>query len=213
MHEFMTLLEYIAEKAGSFGSLETSTSVIANDLTTSQQTISRKLIEFENGGLILRKTTPRGMTLQLDEKGRDILEKKFRLLSGVFKKGNDSLSGELTTGLGEGAYYVDQEPYQEQFLSKLGFRAFPGTLNLTMEESQLAKLGGKEKISITGFEAKERTFGALTCYRALLHKQEVAIAVPDRTTHSKEILEVIAPDNLRDTLGLKDGDTIKVKPL
>jgi|TARA_B100002003_G_C14098071_1_gene528121 riboflavin kinase len=208
----MTLLEYIAERAGLYGSLETSTSEIAKYLETSQQTISRKLIEFEGQGIIARQITGKGVTLSVDAAGRKLLEDKFQLLSSVFKSGS-VVNGTLVTGLGEGAYYVDQAGYQKQFLSKLGFKAFPGTLNLTISESEFGKIAGKEKIVIAGFKNKERSFGGLTCYRAVLNKQEVAIAVPDRTAHSGDTLEVISAVNLRQKFSLNDGDRIEVKPL
>ena len=208
----MTLLEYLAEKAGLYGSLETRTSEIAEFLKTSQQTVSRKLIEFEKQGLIVREITGRGVTLRFADAGRKLLEGKFQLLSSVFK-GGAAVSGKLTTGLGEGAYYVDQEGYQKQFLSKLGFKAYPGTLNLSIEESEFAKVIGREKVIIEGFDGKERSFGGLTCYKALLNKQEVAIAVPDRTAHSGDTLEIIAPVNLRKKFTLSDGDGVEVNPL
>ena len=208
----MTLLEYIAERAGLYGSLETSTSEIAKYLETSQQTVSRKLIEFEGQDIIVRQITAKGVVITLDVAGRKLLEHKYQLLSSIFRE-SGMIKGTLVAGLGEGAYYVDQSGYQKQFLSKLGFRAFPGTLNLTINESEFGKVVGKEKIVIAGFTNKERSFGGLTCYRALLNKQEVAIAVPDRTAHSGETLEVISAVNLREKFSLHDGDMVKVKPL
>ena len=39
-----------------------------------------------------------------------------------------------------------------------------------------------------------------------------AILVPLRTTHNLDVLELIAPEFLRENLKLKDGDTVEVTP-
>ncbi len=213
MGDLLHTLTTIAKNAGLFGSFETSTILLAKALNTSQQTMSRKLIEMDREGLISRKPTAKGMAISLAEKGRGELTTWHNELRAIFLKRDQGISGTVISGVKEGNYYVSQEEYQNQFAEKLGFRAFPGTLNLKINKEELSKLSHKKPIRIEGFSKEERTFGGLACYKATLRFQRVAIAIPDRTTHGDDVLEIIAPFNLKEALGLKDGDVIKVVPL
>ena len=120
------------------------------------------------------------------------------------------------TGLGEGAYYVTREGYKRQFVEKLGFEPYPGTLNLriTDPESLRARreLDYYPGIEIRGFEAEGGTFGAGKCFRALVNDEiEAAVVIAYRSHYGPSVLEVISPVYLRGKLGLKDGDEVKVK--
>jgi riboflavin kinase len=53
--------------------------------------------------------------------------------------------------------------------------------------------------------------GSLKCFPCLINGAHGAIAIPERTHHGPEVLEIISPFNLRDRLGLKDGDCVKVE--
>lgn len=213
MDDLLSILTTVAKEAGLFGSFETSTIGLAKALDTSQQTMSRKLIQMEKSGLIERRATARGVELRLTTRGREIVSKWYQELDAVFRKRDQGISGTVISGVQEGNYYVSQEEYQRQFAEKLGFRAFPGTLNLKVNPDELPKLTNKNPIRIEGFSKEGRTFGGLTCYKAKLKFQRVAIAIPDRTTHGKDIMEVISPINLKEALGIKDGYEVKVVPL
>ncbi|MEA2037896.1 MAG: DUF120 domain-containing protein [Nanoarchaeota archaeon] len=211
MYEYLELLLYIAKKEGLFGSLETSTLRISKELGIPQQTISRKLREMEAKSLIKRLATPSGITLSLADNGRELLKNNYQELSSIFKTKKTSISADVQSGIGEGAYYVSQQEYQKQFQDKLGFYAYPGTLNLKLKREELAQLlADKEKIIIKGFTTKSRTFGSITSYKLKMNNSEAAIVVPERTRHSEDIIEVIAPVNLRDSLKLKDNDKVKL---
>ncbi|MEM1537956.1 MAG: DUF120 domain-containing protein [Candidatus Nezhaarchaeales archaeon] len=56
-------------------------------------------------------------------------------LQKIFGEGREvlTLEGEVFTGLGEGAFYVTREGYRSQFIEKLDFDPFPGTLNLRIK--------------------------------------------------------------------------------
>ena len=49
------------------------------------------------------------------------------------------LKGTVSSGLGRASIFMAQPHYQEQFLAILGEQAWPGTLNLNVEESDLSK--------------------------------------------------------------------------
>lgn len=211
MYEYLELLIHIAKKEGLFGSLKSSTLKISKELNISQQTISRKLREMENKGLIMRSTSPNGLTVSLDDKGREFLQENYQGLSQIFKAKKTTINGIVKKGIGEGSYYVSQKLYQQQFKAKLGFNAFPGTLNLKINKEELAQfLSDKQPVKISSFTTKTRSFGALTCYKLKIDDIEAAIVKPERARHPEDIIEVIAQVNLRDSLKLKDEDKVKL---
>lgn len=211
MYEYLELLLYIAKKEGLFASLQSSTLKISKELGNSQQTISRKLREMENKGLITRSTSPNGLKVSLDNKGRELLQRNYRELNDVFKARKTAFFGVIKKGIGEGSYYVSQKEYQREFKAKIGFNAFPGTLNLKIDKEELAQfLANKEIIQINGFTTKTRSFGALICYKVKINNSEAAIVKPERARHPEDIIEIIAPINLRDSIKLGDNDKVKI---
>jgi len=116
--------------------------------------------------------------------------------------------GTVTAGLGEGQYYISREGYRTQFLQKLGFVPFPGTLNIKLDEPFVPVPG--QAIKIKGFNGEERTFGDCCCYKIRVKGIEAAIVRPDRSSYPENLLEVIAPVSLREALGLDNGDEIEV---
>ena len=211
MYGYLELLLHIAKKEGLFGSLQTSTLRLSKEIGISQQTISRKLREMENKGLITRNVSSKGLTISLNDKGREFLQENYQNLSEIFKTKKTIIIGVLQRGIGEGAYYVSQKQYQLQFKQKLGFIAFQGTLNLKMNKEELAQLlANKQPIKINGFATKTRTFGSIIAYKIKINSIDSAIVIPERTRHPKDIIEVISPVNLRDSLKLADNDKVKV---
>jgi riboflavin kinase len=124
-----------------------------------------------------------------------------------------AVSGEVASGFGEGGYYIGQEHYQTQFRRKLGMRPFPGTLNLRLSGAESAKLDilrQQPGIPLEGFENNGRTFGKGRCFRARIGAIECAVVIPDRTSHSDN-LEIICEKHLRRSLGLKDGQLVRLE--
>jgi len=57
-----------------------------------------------------------------------------------------------------------------------------------------------------------RSFGQVKCYRARVNDRVDGIVVTALRSHYREdVLEIVAPKNLREILGLKDGDSVKVR--
>jgi len=185
-------------------SRQTSTIKLSEELGLSQQSVSRKLIEMEKSGLITREASPRGMNLAITPVGRKLLRKKYLKLLAVLE-GCMKISGKVVSSLGEGSYYLKQKGYIDQIQKKLGFKPYPGTLNIKTREFPITT-----PIKIDGFKTKERSFGSLECYPIKIKNISCAIVVPTRT-HHKEILEIIAPVSLRKELHLKDGDKIELE--
>jgi riboflavin kinase len=108
---------------------------------------------------------------------------------------------------------VGQEGYQQQFKRELGFDPYPGTLDLKLDKASLelrASLMELQGRQIEGFSTSERTFGPVKCFPATLRGMKVAVILPSRS-HYSDVIELIAPKNLRRGLKLSDGDVVKVE--
>ncbi len=208
MDEKDSLLLFLARNSGK---VSTTTSELAVEMRCSQQTVSRKLRDYEELGFIARKVTPAGVKVTLTAKGEDLLRSKYGMLKKFFENKEQAVFGSVITGLGEGKYYMALQGYKEQFVSKLGFEAYAGTLNLEVNGEEVKEIiSGQGKILIEGFSTSERTFGKINCYKVMLEGVECAVIKPIRSSHSADVIEIIAPINLREKLSLKDGSIVKV---
>ena len=113
------------------------------------------------------------------------------------------IRGKVVSGLGEGQDYVKKYlPYFEQ---TLGFTCYPGTLNIEVEK--VPSFNDYKKLPIV---PKEQEFVQVDCYLVRINDfYDGAIVIPHKTRHGKEIIEIVAPVDLRERLHLKDGDEIK----
>jgi riboflavin kinase len=194
-----------------------TTTELGEKLGKSQQLASKHLEEMEKEGLIERIRSSGKTYVKLTKKGVSSGAMLYSTLSRVFGSEEEKLNlvGTVFSGLGEGAYYISMKGYKRQFVSKLGFEPYPGTMNLRLDSPVFRKirrdLGAMKGIHIDGFKDGKRTFGGAECFRALLNgKIEGAVLVIERTTHDDTVLEIISPANLREQFKLKDGDEMKV---
>jgi riboflavin kinase len=207
----------LAELGGYSGELSITTADLARNLKASQQTASRHLIELQALGLIRRTRSTRGEAIRVTAKGSEELNRMHLRLKAIFelKPREVVLEGTLFSGIGEGAWYVGQSGYRRQFTEKLGFDPFPGTLNLRLRreyEDERRLLETFPRIEIEGFRDGERTFGPVICRRAKINDSEDgALISAVRTHYAGDVIELIAPSNLRVKLELKDGDIVRVR--
>lgn len=194
--------------------LELSSVEFAAHIDSSQQTAARKLKILEDEKLISRQILPDGQLISITKNGIDLLQKELNDYQGIFS-GNGSiriLSGKIITGLGEGQYYIALDGYRTQFIEKLGFDPYPGTLNVRLDASSIdIRKKIAQSIRISGFTDQNRTFGKGSCFRVRISDIEGAVITPERTHYPEDIIEIIAPVNLREHLELKDGTNINVE--
>lgn len=210
-------LIHLAKIGASDRSIEISSSKVASEIGISQQTAARKLKSLEELGFITREVSTRGQNLRLTNKGIEILGEMYTELSGIFgrEKSDFFLCGYVTSGFGEGGYYMKMEGYKKQFREKVGFTPYPGTLNLKLKNQtdiktrqEFSKLPG---ISIEGFKKDGRSFGSVKCFKAYIEGVNGAVVMPARTHHAGDTVEVISETKIRDKMDLKDGDKVCVK--
>lgn len=209
-------LKVIALLGGCETPVPLSTQRLGKELDVSPQTISRRLRNLEDLGMISRQVRPDGQEISVTGSGEEALRKEFSDYCRLFGKkgGVFRLIGNVVTGLGEGGYYMSLPQYREQFKTHLGFEPFPGTLNI-----KLTPQGTKTRRSISflpwvpvhGFIADGRTFGEVKILPCRIDTIPCAIVLPGRSHYPDDIIEVIAPVPMRRELGLKDSDSVTVE--
>jgi riboflavin kinase len=119
-----------------------------------------------------------------------------------------TLKGKVFSGGGTGSLFVDLPWARRQFKDKLGFNPYPGTLNLQLTSTvDIENLRKAEGIKIEPQEG----FHSGRCFKALVMKKvSGAVVMPDVQGYPPDLLEILAPVNLRKALELKDGMEVEV---
>jgi riboflavin kinase len=209
----------LAEMGAFQRTVKVSTQYLAEKTGVSQQTASRNLIKLDNLGWIQRSITPQGCLITLTEPGKTQLKGLLSKLQTVIEAAHPlsvTLEGVAFSGLGEGAYYIRQDGYRKQFMEKLGYDPYPGTLNVRLTADYDIKarqdLEKYPSIEIHGFKNETRTFGPVKCYPLLINNRaKGALVSAFRTHYDSSVLEVIAPQYLRTRLGIKDGQKVRLE--
>jgi len=209
------------------GRTKLSCADLAERLDASTQTASRRLRRLAEDSYIDREVVGDGQWVRITEAGTDSLRAEYATYRRIFEGEQAvALTGAVTAGMGEGRHYISLSGYMEQFRERLGYEPYPGTLNVALGEDSIARrprLDGLEPVTIDGWEDDGRTYGPAYCYPATIAPAEETdgreqfdpyepahVIAPERTHHGEDNLEVIAPERLRETLGLADGDELTV---
>ncbi len=211
------MLYKLAELGAYHRTVRVSTQFLAEKAGVSQQTASRQLIELDNRGWIQRSITPDGCLIKLTDAGKAQVRNLFSKLKVIVEAAYPislTLEGVVFSGLGEGAYYIKQDGYKKQFIEKLGFDPYPGTLNVKLVSDYDIKarqeLETYPAVEIDGFNDEARTFGPVKCYPILINsKAKGALILAFRTHYDASVLEIIAPQYLRNQLRIRDGQKVK----
>ena len=122
-----------------------------------------------------------------------------------------ALAGTIVKGVGQANYFTGLGWVQEQCLIKLGFKPYPGTLNVELSEKDtrsIRKLRGK------GVElvSPDPAFCSARALPVSIGRLPGAIIIPadDVNVHGKNIVEIISPVRIKDALGVGDGDGITI---
>jgi len=218
-YDELATLKLLALDGALDGATKVSCAALADRLDASNQTASRRLQRLEDAGLLDRDIVSDGQVVTVTDGGERRLQSEYADYRRIFE-GDTSvgLTGIVTSGMGEGRHYITLPGYMEQFIEKLGYEPFAGTLNVELTDESVrkrARLGALEPVTIEGWEDDERTYGPAYCYRASVvsgdgEYEPAHVIAPERTHHGEGQLEVIAPEKLRDVLDLADGDEVTV---
>lgn len=123
-----------------------------------------------------------------------------------------SMAGRVFSGMGRGKYYVGHPEYQRRFEVSLGYRPYPGTLNVKLEESavieRLRALRSMNGARVEGFTQGGEVFSGLNCFNGTLNEERITLIFIDITHYNESVAELISPAYLRGKFGIKDGDAV-----
>jgi riboflavin kinase, archaea type len=211
--KFIIALRTIALLGGMQDYIAISSRELGDRLDMSQQSASKRILELLEEGLIQRDLGARRQRIKLTEKGINMLRQEYLEYQKIFElKGHVVVHGVITTGMGEGQYYVHQPIYKEQFSDKLEFMPYEGTLNVQVDsadQDKLEILQDSEGVIIDGFELNGRTFGDVKAFPASIHNISCAVVMPARS-HYSDVIEILCKYHLRRTLGIGDGDPVEI---
>jgi len=217
----LAVLKLLALDGGLGGEFKTSCGAVADRLDASDQTASRRLQRLEDAGYVERDTVSDGQWVAVTDAGERALRGEYEDYRRVFETdAGVELAGTVTGGMGEGRHYISLPGYMEQFVDRLGYEPFAGTLNVDLTDESVRRrsaMGSLEPVHIDGWEDEERTYGPAVCYPATVETtagdrfEDCHVIAPERTHHDEDQLEVIAPVKLRDELGIDDEDRLTVR--
>ncbi|GGL48913.1 DUF120 domain-containing protein [Halocalculus aciditolerans] len=220
-YDELAVLKLLALDGGLRGEVKVSCSDLAGRLDASNQTASRRLQALEDAGFVERDLVTDGQLVDITDAGERALQHEYEDYRRIFDGPTDvTLHGTVTGGMGEGRHYISLSGYNRQFNEKLGYDPYPGTLNVELTEQSRRERAAMERLDavpIDAWEDEERTYGSASCYPCTVENTEgdafapAHVIVPDRTHHDESKLEIIAPEKLRDELGLVDDDTVAVR--
>jgi riboflavin kinase len=120
------------------------------------------------------------------------------------------LEGEISSGRGEGAKFIELAWVKKQMEEKLGFTLFPGTLNIKLATKSVKM--GKLLKKRAGFEIPPASgYCRGRFFKAKIQDIEGAVLIPEVAGYPENIVEVVASANLRETLHLSDGSPVEVE--
>ncbi|HEV8404638.1 MAG TPA: DUF120 domain-containing protein [Nitrososphaera sp.] len=200
--------------------VEVTTTELGKSIGRSQQAASKHLLDLENSGYVERAKKGQKFAVKVTDKGYSEIQRLFSSLRAALESAPAAIDfeGSVVSGMGEGAYYMSLEGYRKQFKEKLGYEPYAGTLNVRLIDqiSMNARrdLGKHPSVFINGFSDGTRTYGWVKCYRAVINDGTVnnaAVLVLERTHYDDSMLEVIAPESIKQKTGIKNGDKVKVQ--
>jgi CTP-dependent riboflavin kinase len=122
------------------------------------------------------------------------------------------ITGKIVGGAKQGAFFTQLDWVREQCLKKLGFEPWPGTLNLEIPVNHVAVI---EELKVTkGLElvSPDSNYCSGHVFPVSIEGLPAAIVIPaeDVRVHAKNIIEIISPEMLKESLGVKDGDKVTI---
>ncbi len=125
------------------------------------------------------------------------------------------IQGRLATGIGQGRHFTQLDWARRQFMEKVGIAPYPGTVNIVVDDANDVSTWLQVK-SEPGVRIDNPNDGPhdcdARCYRVLIEGRiEAAIVVPEVEGYAPGLIEMIAAVNVRETLGIADGDVLRLE--
>ena len=124
-----------------------------------------------------------------------------------------TLRGVVTSGAGEGAWFMTLPWVRDAVYRLTGFHPYAGTLNLRLADPRalaawrdVARGPGLRIDPPTGEGCGGRLFRGV-----VLPDIAAAVIVPDVTRHPDDIIEIVAACHVRSALGVGEGDAVALR--
>jgi CTP-dependent riboflavin kinase len=123
---------------------------------------------------------------------------------------NRVLTGKIVSGIKQGAFFTQLDWVQEQCLEKLGFKPYPGTLNLEIAHENMAIIEALKPQEGVELVPPDSNFCSGFVFPITVEGISGAIVAPAENVrvHGKNIIEIISHLGLKDALGVEDGDWV-----
>lgn len=122
------------------------------------------------------------------------------------------ISGVIQTGVGKGTFFTQLDWVVDQFEKAMGFKPFPGTLNVCIFKGDVSKLGSFFSEKDGELVPDNPEFCSAWLKKVWVNGIPGAAVFPsdDVRVHEKAIIEIMAGCHLKETLGLADGDQVRI---
>jgi riboflavin kinase len=121
------------------------------------------------------------------------------------------IKGKVFSGSGEGTKFTEQPWAKKQITEKLGYIPHPGTLNIRITENGLKLKNFLDKITWMEISPPKGFCRGKLAKAYFIDNLKCAIIKPEVENYPQDVIELMAPINLRKTFKLKDGDNVEVK--
>ena len=120
------------------------------------------------------------------------------------------ITGKIVSGVKQGAFFTQLDWVQEQCLQKLGFKPFPGTLNLEIAHENMRIIEALQTQEGIELVPPDSNFCAGFVFPISIEGISGAMVAPAANVrvHAKNIIEIISHLRLKDALGVEDGDWV-----
>ena len=128
---------------------------------------------------------------------------------------NVKILGKVESGKGRGRHFMSIPWVQKQILELVGFDAYPGTLNLRLDEETATRyhelLTSRSLFTIKS-ESESNYDGYLI--EVMINRDTIgAILIPRTPDYPRTLVELVSAEYLRESYSLTNGDTVEVSLL
>ncbi len=118
------------------------------------------------------------------------------------------MTGKIIKGIGESGSFLSIGWVEEGMRNAFSFSPFPGTLNIkvTRHVQENLRQAGKERL-VAGQEG----FCDALLFKAAIGEIPCGVVLPLVQNYPEDLLEIVAPVQLKETLKVTEGDEIRVE--
>jgi CTP-dependent riboflavin kinase len=125
------------------------------------------------------------------------------------------ITGTIKSGVGKGAFFTQVDWVVRQCEELLGYKPFPGTLNVHVRDEDLDMLEEFFASHDCALVPDDPKFCAANVKKVKINGITAAVVLPseDVRVHENRVIELIASCSLKEELGLGDGDAVTIEEL